>query len=179
MLGKDMSKSEIEKELSGKGDFVQIDYLTKFIDKKPPIHIKKFALMKLIEIYENKKMHNDVARMYEQLSINSLSSSEKVGHFVQGAESYIKAGYFDRADSAMRRAMELSTIVKKAEIYTQIKNFYKKQAEICEKEARRNNAVKIYEKLLIMRISDSERNEIKQKLLALYEQLGKFGKNIV
>ncbi|MFH1503179.1 MAG: hypothetical protein ABIE36_00795 [Candidatus Diapherotrites archaeon] len=178
MLDKDMSKSEIEKELREKGDFVQIDYLTKFIDKKPAIHIKKFALMKLIEIYENKRMFNDVARMYEQLAINSLSYPERVDYFVKEAEYYIKAGYFEKADSAMRRAIELSTIIKKAEIYNNIKNVYKKQAEICEKESKRNNAVKIYEKLLIMKISDSERGEIKQKLLILYEQLGKFGKKL-
>ena len=37
MLDKNMSKSEIEKELKGKGDFVQIDYLTRFLEKKPPL----------------------------------------------------------------------------------------------------------------------------------------------
>jgi tetratricopeptide (TPR) repeat protein len=179
MLDKDMSKGEIEKELRGKGDFVQIDYLTKFIDKKPPIHIKKFALMKLIEIYENKKMYNDAARMYEQLAINAISFSERIDFFVKEAEYYIKSGYLEKADSAMRRAMELSTIIKKAEIYKEIKEFYKKQAEICERESKRNNATKIYEKLLIMRITENEREEIKHKLLNLYESLGKFGKTIV
>lgn len=179
MLDKDMSKSEIEKELNGKGDFVQIDYLTKFIDKKPPINMKKFALMKLIEIYENKKMFNDAARMYEQLAINALTFTERIEHFIKEAEYYIKSGYLEKADSAMRRAMEMSTIVKKAEIYRQMKDFYIKQAEICEREAKRNNAAKIYEKLLIMRISEGERDKIKQKLLSLYESLGKFGKTII
>jgi tetratricopeptide (TPR) repeat protein len=178
MLDKDMSKSEIERVLKDKGDFIQIDYLTKFIEKKPPVHIKKFALMKLIDIYENKKMYGDAARAYEQLAINALSFYERTDFFVKEAEYYIKAGYFDKADSAMRRAMELSTVVKKAEIYTQIKEFYKKQAEIYEKESKRTNAVKVYEKLLIMRISEKEREEIKHKLLILYESLGKFGKKI-
>jgi tetratricopeptide (TPR) repeat protein len=179
MLDKDMSKGEIEKELKGKGDFVQIDYLTRFIEIKPPISIKKFALLKLIEIYENKKMYNDVSRAYEQLAINALSFSERTDFFVKEAEYYIKAGYFEKADIAMRRAMELSTITKKAEIYNRIKEFYKKQAGICERESKRNNAVKIYEKLLIMRISENEREEIKSKLLNLYESLGKFGKKII
>lgn len=174
-----MSKSEIEKELNGKGDFVQIDYLTKFIDKKPSIAMKKFALMKLIAIYENKRMYNDIARIYEQLAINALTFTERVENFVKEAEYYIKAGYLGKADIAMRRAMEMSTIVKKAEIYNKIKEFYKKQAEIFEREAKRNNAATLYEKLLIMRISDHERDEIKQKLLSLYESLGKFGKKII
>jgi tetratricopeptide (TPR) repeat protein len=179
MLDKDMSKGEIEKELKGKGDFVQIDYLTNFINIKPPISIKKFALLKLIEIYESKKMYNDVARAYEQLAINALSFSERTDFFVKEAEYYIKAGYFEKADIAMRRAMELSTIIKKTEIYNRIKEFYKKQAELSERESKRNNAVKAYEKLLIMRISENEREEIKSKLLNLYESLGKFGKKIV
>jgi tetratricopeptide (TPR) repeat protein len=178
MLDKDMSKGEIEKALKDKGDFIQIDYLTKFIDKKPPIHIKKFALIKLIKIYENKKMYSDVARAYEQLAINALSFYERTDFFVKEVEYYIKAGYLEKADFAMRRAMELSTTVKKAEIYNQVKEFYKKQAELWEKESKRTNAIKIYEKLLIMRISEKEREEIKHKLLNLYESLGKFGKKI-
>src|SRR4030042_3024879 len=140
MLNKNMSRSEIERELNGKGDFIQIDYLTRFIDQKPPLYEKKFAIMKLIEIYDNKKMFNDSARMYENLAINSVTYSEKVGYFVKEAESYIKAGYFDKADSAMRKAMEISTIVKKTDIYNQIKDFYKRQAEVYESEAKRNNA---------------------------------------
>jgi len=174
MLDKNMSKSEIEKELRGKGDFVQIDYLTKFLDKMPPIAIKKFALMKLIEIYENKKMFNDVGKTYELLAINAISSPEKIECFIKEAEYYIKAGSFERADSAMRRAMEISNIVKKAEIYSKVKEIYIRQGEIFENEAKRNSAIKVYEKLLVMKISEAEKEEIKKKLLALYEQLGKF-----
>jgi tetratricopeptide (TPR) repeat protein len=74
----------------------------------------------------------------------------------------------------MRRAMEEVTIVKKADIYGDIKDFYKKQAEVFEKESKRNHAIKVYEKLLSLKISDIERNEAKAKLLGLYEQLGKF-----
>ena len=37
MLNKGMSKSEIERELKGKGDFIQIDYLNRFIAQKPPL----------------------------------------------------------------------------------------------------------------------------------------------
>ena len=61
----------------------------------------------------------------------------------------------------------------KAEIFTTIKQFYKRQAEIFEFKRRKNNAVKIYEKLLNMDISNIERKEIKKKLLELYENLGK------
>lgn len=179
MLNKGMSKSEIERELNGKGDFVQIDYLTRFIAQKPPLYEKKFASMKLIEIYEAKKMYNDVAKIYSSLVILATSVQEKVDSLIKETKAYIQGGNFDEADKIMRKAMEEVTVIRKADIYEDIKNFYRKQAELYEKESKRNHAVKIYEKMLGMKISDSERNGIKGKLLDLYEGLGKFRESSV
>jgi tetratricopeptide (TPR) repeat protein len=174
MLNKSMSKSEIERELKGKGDFVQIDYLTRFIAQKPPLHEKKVAFAKLIEIYEAKKMFNDVAKIYSNLAIIATSTQEKIDFLIKEAKAYIQGGQFDQADLTMRRVMDGVTIIKKTEIYEDMKNFYKKQADVYEKESKRNHAIKVYEKLLAMKITDSERNEAKARLLGLYEQLGKF-----
>lgn len=174
MLNKSMSRSEIERELKGKGDFVQIDYLTRFISQKPALHEKKYAFMKLIEIYQGKGMFNDIAQIYNNLIILSTSSQEKIDYLIKETKAYIQGGRFDEADSVMRRVMDEVTIVKKADIYEDIKNFYKIQAGAFEKEAKRNHAIKVYEKLLSMKINESERNEAKEKLLSLYEQLGKF-----
>jgi tetratricopeptide (TPR) repeat protein len=174
MLNKGMSKSEIERELKGKGDFIQIDYLNRFIAQKPSMHEKKFAFMKLIEIYEAKKMFNDVAKMYSNLALIALSQQEKIDLMIKETKAHIQSGRFDASDAVMRRAMDELTIIKKSDIYEDIKKFYKKQAEDYEKESKRNHAVKVYEKMLSMKITDSERNEIKAKLLSLYDQLGKF-----
>lgn len=179
MIIKGMSKSDIERELSGKGDFVQIDYLNRFIAQKPPLHEKKFAFMKLIQIYESKKMFNDVAKVYNNLALLALSPQEKTDCLIKQTKAYIQAGNFDEADKIMRRAMEEVSIVRKADIYEDIKKFYIKVAENYESEPRRNHAVKIYEKLLSMKISEQERNEVKGKLLSLYEQLGKFREHSV
>lgn len=169
-----MARGEIERELKGKGDFVQIDYLTRFIAQKPPLHEKKFAFMKLIEIYEKKGMFNDIAKIYSNLAILATSPQERIDSLIKEIKSYIQGGRFEEADATMRRVMDEVTIVKKADIYEDIKNFYKKQAEIFEKESKRNHSIKVYEKLLSMKITDVERNEVKGKLLNLYEQLGKF-----
>jgi tetratricopeptide (TPR) repeat protein len=174
MLNKGMSKSEIERELNGKGDFVQIDYLNRFIMQKPPLYEKKFAFMKLIEIYEAKKMFNEIGKIYSDLAILAVSPQERIDSLTKEIKSYIQSGRFDEADAIMRRAMDEVNITKKADIYEDIKSFYKKQAEVYGKEAKRNHAIKIYEKLLGMRISENERNDVKKKLLDLYEQLGKF-----
>ena len=169
-----MSRSEIERELKGKGDFVQIDYLTRFIAQKPPLHEKKYAFMKLIEIYEAKKMFNDIAKIYSNLVILATSPQERIDCLIKETKSYIQGGRFEEADTIMRKAMDEVTIIKKADIYEDIKNFYKKQAEVFEKESKRNHSIKVYEKLLSMKISDAERDDAKAKLLNLYEKLGKF-----
>jgi len=174
MLYRDASKSEIEKEIEGKGDFVQIDYLTKFLKEKLPIDIKKFICLRLAEIYERKAMFGDAAKMFDNVALVSIAFSEKIKHYVKETELYIKAGVFDRADEAMKKAMNQANTIEKQDIYFVVKDLYKKQAEVYEKEMKRAHAVRIYEKLSEMNISNSDRQEIKKKLLELYEKLGKF-----
>lgn len=174
-----MSKSEIERELRGKGDFVQIDYLNRFLAQKPALHEKKFAFLKLIEIYEGKKMFNDIAKIYSNLVVLATSPQEKIESLIKQTKAHIQAGDFDEADKILRKTMEEVPIIKKTEIYEDIKNFYKQQAQNYEKESKRNHAIKVYEKMLGLKITDSERNEVKQKLLELYDRLGKFRESSV
>lgn len=174
-----MSKSEIERELRGKGDFVQIDYLNRFLAQKPPLHEKKFAFLKLIEIYESKKMFNDVAKIYSNLAILATSPQEKVDSLIKQIKAHIQAGNFDESDQILRKVMEEATVIRKSEIYEEIKNFYRQQAQVCEKESKRNHAIKFYEKMLGLKLTDAERNEVKQKLLELYDRLGKFRESSV
>lgn len=169
-----MSKQEIEEVLQGKGDFVQIDYLTKFIKEGISINMKKFVFLKLAVIYERMGVFNDCAKMFDNLALNSVIFSEKIEYYTKEAKLYIKAGAFDKADEAMQKAMNQANATQKQEIYFVVKDFYKKQAEIYERELKRAHAVRIYEKLLEMKIRDLERQEIKKKLLRLYEKLGKF-----
>jgi len=173
MLGEMLSKSEIEENLCGKGDYVQIDYLDRLLKEKFPRDTKKFIYLKLAEIHEGLGMLNEAAKMHEGIAAISVTFSEKIKTFVKATELYIKAGFFDKADYAMKNAMAEANAVERNEIYIAIKNFYKRQAEAYEKELRRNNAARIYEKLLEMNISTIERKEIKEKLLKLYEKLGK------
>ena len=174
MLYTGLSKSDIEKEIEGKGDFVQIDYLTKILEEKLPFDVRKFICFKLAEIYERKSMLNDAAKMFNNIALISIAFSEKIKHYVKESELYIKAGIFEKADEAMKKAMNQANAIEKQDIYFIIKDFYKRQAEVYEKEMKRNNAARIYERLLEMNITDLKKQEIEKKLLGLYEKLGKF-----
>jgi len=167
-----MTKADIERELHGKGDFVLIDNITRFLKEHHPLDTKKFLYGKLIEVYEKRNMFTEAAKLYEGLAELSVTFDEKIKQFVNAAEDYIRGGLFDRADYAMKKALSEAMPNERPKIFLKVKEFYRKQAEIYEKDKRRNNAVKIYERILNMNISDMEKDEIRKKLLVLYENLG-------
>ena len=179
MLRKDMNKSEIEKELSGKGDYVLIDNITRFAKESIPTDIRKFIYTKLIEIYERRNMFGDAADIYAKLSEISAIPAEKSNYLIKETEDCIRAGFFDKADIAIKKIIANVKATERPKIMISIKEFYKKQAEIYEKEKRRSFAVKTYEKMLTLNISDAEKNEINKKLLGLYKELGMIGQFMV
>ena len=173
MLKTGMTKSQIEEELADKGDFVQIDYLTNFLKEGMTRDMKKFVFIKLAGLYEKTGMLKEAAKNYDGAAIISILFSEKIKHFVKEAELYIKAGDFEKADGARKKAMSQANSAEKSEIYFTIKDFYKKEAESYERNLKRVHAARVYEKLLEMKISDLERKEIKEKLMDIYDRLGK------
>jgi len=173
MLKTGMTKSEIEGEISGKGDFVQIDALTIFLKEPLSMDIKKFVFIKLAELYEKTGMLKEAAKNHNNAARVSIPFSEKIKHFVKEAELYIRAGDFEKADEARKKALNEANSAEKSEIYITIKDFYKKEAGAFEKDLKRAHAARIYEKLLEMKISDFERKEISGKLLEMYDKLGK------
>jgi len=168
-----MTKKEIEEFLSNKGDFVKIDHLTRFLKEKPPLDKRKFILEILSDIYESKRMYTESAKIHNNLAIASIALSQKRAHYIKEAELYIKAGRFGEVDEAIKKAISEANSREREEVHIIVKQMYHTQAEIYEKEGRSNHALKIYEKLLEMNITDFEREAIKNRLMPLYEKLGK------
>jgi len=168
-----MSKHEIEKELEKKGKFVQISYLTNFLKEELTFETKKFVFFKLANLYESIGMFKDAARMYHNIALISIIFTEKIKNHMKEAELFLRTGDFEKVNEAIKKALNQGNASEKAEIFFNLKTMYKNQAEIFEKSLKRNQARKIYERLLEFNISESEKIEIKKKLLPLYEKLGK------
>jgi tetratricopeptide (TPR) repeat protein len=169
------TKSEVEENLRGRGSFVQLEYLTSLIKRELPVDVKKFVCVKLAEIYEKTNMFSDAARIYDTIAMISIKFSEKIDNYLKETQAYVKADSFERADQAMRKALGEATAVEKHRIAQEIKNFYLKLAQDYEKQLRKSHAIKIYEKLMNMPLNDIEKKQIKEKLMELYEKLGKMG----
>lgn len=168
-----MTKTEIEQFLNGKGDFVQIDHLGRYLKEPVAMDTKKFIFLKLAELYEKAKMLGEAAKMYNNAAELSIPFVEKIKYHLKETELYVKLGAFDRVEQAMKKAFGQANSKEREEIQAFVKQFVKEQAKVLEKELKRNQAVKFYEKLLEMRISESERQEIREKLLELYKRTGK------
>lgn len=175
MLNKNMTKVEIERELKGQGDYVQIDNITRFLKQNPALDVKKFLYAILIEIYDRRKMFGEAAETCGRLAEIMLNDKEKVVCLRKEVEFYIKAGFFDKADAVFRRTLSEISPNERPKLDLEIREFYKNQADIYEKEKRRSFAVKTYEKLLTMKLSETEKSEINRKLSNLYRELGMVG----
>ena len=174
MLKQGMTKTEIEKDLQGKGNFVQIDHLNRFLKEQLPMDTKKFIFIKLASLYESAKILTDAAKMYDNAAELAIPFAEKIEDYLKETSLYIKAGDFERAEQAMKKAMSQTVTLKDKEaIADSVKRFYREQAQASEKAEKRNHAIKLYEKILEFRVTDQERQEIKEKLMVLYNKVGK------
>lgn len=172
LLKKEMSTSEIDVLLKDKNDFVKIDHLTRFLQEKLPAETRKFTYMKLGEVYERSFMFIDSARAYEMAGELS-SENEKKNFFVKAAQLFIRGGDFTRAEGLIRNAMSKANDFERKDIYEGLKKYCIYSAEALEKTRKFAEAIKIYEKVLTMEVSDSEKKQVKTKLMELYQRLGK------
>lgn len=168
-----MRKNEIEDFLEGKGDYMQIDYLNRYLKEAPSLDMKKFAYLKLAQIYMNKGLFSDAANMFKNAAVNSVIFREKQENYVKEAKCYIKAGLFDNVSVALKNAFSEANESEKNKIFQELVDYYKKEGERLESINKSSQAVALFERLIRMKISSTDKFWVKEKLLGLYQKLGK------
>jgi tetratricopeptide (TPR) repeat protein len=164
---------EIQERLKTMSDFLKIEYLEECLKMHFGFEIKRFCNLKLSELYEARMMFAQAAKNMSAMAEMALTYKEKIESYMRETELWIKAGMYERADESFRKALASGNNIEKEEVKYRIKEFYKKHAQNYEKLSKNANALKVYEKLLQMAITDSEKLEIKKKLLYFYGKLGK------
>ncbi len=172
MIAREKSRKEIEARFNQMGDYVKIGYLTSCLKNNLDFDTRKFVLVKLAELLENKKMFLDAGRMMKSVAEINTIFQGKVDDFVKSAELFVKGGNFDSANAAIRDAVSASNEKQKSAIRTKAREIYKMQANTLLAQNKRSRAVKIYEEMLATELDINERNDIQKSLLNLYESLG-------
>ena len=170
---KERNRREVEERLKSMGDYVKIHYLTTCLKQPIDFDTKRFAFLKLGELYENKKMYLDAAKMMMNAAPINTTFQGKITDFVKAAELFIKTENFEDADIAFDKAMACGNEREKLEIKQKKMDFYKSRALYYFDNDKRHSALLAYEKLLTFNLIEPERREVQSKLLYLYERLGK------
>ncbi len=175
MLVKETTKEEIEAKASKMSDFLKMEYFESSLKqhRETSFEIKKYVSTQLANLYEKRSMFSEAAKNMNAIADISSTFNEKRIAFIRVIDLYIKAGTYDRADDAFKKAMACANTLEKEEIKSQTKEWYKIQAQNHEKAQKNGNALKAYEKLYSLDLNDSEKQATKQKLLLLYNRLGK------
>ena len=173
MLQKEMKKTEILEELEGLGDFARINYLNRYLELMPPIHMRRFAYIKLAEIYNKRGMFKDAAKMMRNVAINVSYPEKKQEYHLKESKLYILAGLYDESSQALKKAFSEGNLIQQRKLAEEIRKFYLKVAQKLEKENKLSQTSKIYEKMLKLGFTKEEKQKFKEKLLDLYTKLGK------
>ncbi|OIO39991.1 hypothetical protein COT60_00780 [Candidatus Pacearchaeota archaeon CG09_land_8_20_14_0_10_30_9] len=173
LLTKDMHKQDVEKFLEGKGDFIRIDHLDRYLKLMPPVEMRKFAYIKLAEIYIAKEMYSSAAEAFKNAALNSVTFREKQENFLNEAKAYISSLKFEESDKALKRAFDEANPKEKDALYFEFIKYFKIEIEKMEKQGKPGHLLKLYEKFLRLKIEEPQKEEIKEKLLKTYEKLGK------
>ena len=151
-----MIKSDIEGELYGRGDYVQIDMIRRYLQETISNDMRRFAALKLCQIYEKRNMFFEAGFLYHRLAEIALNYAERMNHLIKEVENQIKAGFFQGAEAAANRIAADAKPMEKAKMNDAVRGFYRTQAQVYEKEARRSNSIKIYEKLLEKAVNEND-----------------------
>lgn len=170
---KEATRKEIEAKLATLGDYVKMDYLESCLKNRLDFDTKKFVLIKLAGIYEVRKMFLDAGRAMRLAADINTTTQGKITDYLKSAELFIKSGSFDEADVSVMRAINDATDSQKETVYSAVKEYYRTHAKLSIAKSKRAQAIKMYERMLNIRMSPQEREEVKKELLELYNQTGK------
>jgi len=166
------TRSEIEKKLEGMGDYVKMSYLQRALNSGLSFDIRKFILIRLTGIYEGKKMYLEAAKMLKSGAEINTTFKEKIKDYMKTVELYIRGGDYVEADRIFVQALTLGTEKEKQEMKNNLKNYYLTQAKFFLSNDKRNYAKIIFEKSLKLGLNATEKREVQEHLLELYNKLG-------
>lgn len=171
---KEKSLEEVQKKLSTiKTNLNKAEYLESALKKNISLEANRFILKILCEIYEEEKLYEKAAKIYSQKARMEATFKEKISDFLKAAEFFCKVGKIDEAEQMFLSAYREANELERREILKKRKESYYKYGEIFEKIGKKSLAVKFYEKLFNIKMEDSERIKIKEKLIEIYKKLGR------
>jgi len=167
-----VTKSDIEKAINNKDDFVKLDYLNRYLNQVDNFDLKKFILLNLATIHESKNMLQAAIRNITSAADIAISYKEKIELYTRIIELYIKMRNFPMAENALKQAMYFAPEVARLRLKESYVNIFWCVAKDFESKDKLRQAIEVYEYMLSINMPDEQREELKLKLLDYYDKRG-------
>ncbi|MFH0831277.1 MAG: hypothetical protein V1886_00185 [archaeon] len=119
-------------------------------------------------------MFNEAARNVEGAAEVAVTFRDKMEMHMKAARLLVKHGSYYDADKQFEKALACANSREREQLKQTYKEFYMEKAKEFESLKRMNNAIKVYEKLLMYGfVSNEEKQAINSKLAVLYSKVGK------
>jgi tetratricopeptide (TPR) repeat protein len=138
------------------------------------LEIRRFLFGELALHLEEIRMLERAAKAIANKAEIEPMKKDKIEGFLQAAELYSQLGKVEEADEMFRKALRDTTDIDHSRVVLARKNIYMKFAKELETKLKRASALKFYERLYKMRLDETEKENVKQHLLAMYKALGLF-----
>ncbi|MEM4152825.1 MAG: hypothetical protein QXK80_01765 [Candidatus Pacearchaeota archaeon] len=169
-----LTKDELLQQLRAQPSEVKKqEYLEAILKKPQSIEVKICALLALAELFANKKWFALAAKNYCYAADLASTFREKMDLYFKGAVFYLQAGDYLAAEDNFRKVLVLAANKDRDAIKQKIMTLYLNQATNFEKSRQLTKAITVYNRILMMKLPSEKINEIKLKLIELYEKIGK------
>jgi len=172
-LRDDMTEAEIMKKFSTfMSDELKAEFIENCLKKKLDSSVKKNIHIKVADIYDRKRWYTNAASHISAAISCTDIYREKMNLYIKLGLLNIKDNKHIMARDAFKAAMDYAGSEDRKKIGTDIKNLYLNEASSLDANGKWAKAASIYEYSLDL-LTDAEKKAIKQKLVVLYEKLGR------
>lgn len=168
-----VTKEEVDRAIAGKDDFVKIDYLRRYLRQADSLDTRKYILLMLAGISENKNMTRDSVKYIASAAEISITFREKIDLYLKEAELWIRISNFQEADKALNAALSCGNVNERPAIQDRYIDLYRINGKMAENNDKKRRAIEIYEKLITLKQPYEKKLEIKERLLDLYNKMGR------
>jgi len=166
------TRIEIDAKIRTMGEYVKMSYLQRAAKSQLDFDTRKFVLLELTKVYEQKGMFLDAARVVRAAADITTTFKEKIGQLMRSVDFNIRGSNFTEAERIFAQALALCNDREKWEIKQMYKRYHFTQAQNYISHDRRNNAKELFKKILALELNPDERLDAQNKLLDLYYRLG-------
>lgn len=152
----------------------KIEYIEVEIRKGLSQELKKDACVLIAQLYEEKKWWGNSAKNYQIAADLSVLIPEKMNLLFKTGELFMRAEDYFSSDDYFRRAMGQASSRERVDMQKKIFTMYLNLAQQYESTKNNTKAIAVYNRVLSLPgYPFSEAQKIREKLIVLYEKIGK------